>query len=556
MKRDFTTDTKNELIQLIKETQESEWVSSGWMDWVDDLLTSDVRESWQTLEEYRAKMVDKNNIAVNDIENIWGRVTNFDGVYGQRLAALGELAGIYLEKLTLIREKIRPEAIISTLQGSPDLLRFELQELTDKISLTMDNLKRKRTACEFEKLLVRDAAGNITDYNWEKLGNILEKSADGITDEQYMALIMVVDAMEANDIEKFANMAYISAEGFISRISPVFIELEKRYWDFTQNAALVTLWNPESQLDYDKKEIINQLSKAQILKLISKMEEVTPLIEIFGKHVELSSESENGLLTYKLTLTESDRNAVSSSAAFEEISKALAGENVSKLTFKIFPWGTAEFSEFNLDQYAQMTLEGMKQSSKEVAVNDLVDFMISTGIDKVDSTGLASLIAGQFKNQLDNYEKTVTIDGSINAIDAGNYINAFGISTGIIATEGFATNKMAFVSSVINEKDLMVRLEVYNQSHTDINKGQVLSGLENGGTGLEEYVDWYYKEGGSGEIEEYWGKLAQIKELYQYEQGIKPLPDVKDLSQNQIEELIKKEADPTYEIDDSIMGAN
>ena len=74
--------------------------------------------------------------------------------------------------------------------------------------------------------------------------------------------------------------------------------------------------------------------------------------------------------------------------------------------------------------------------------------------------------------------------------------------------------------------------------------------------GLEEYVDWYYKEGGSGEIEEYWGKLAQIKELYQYEQGIKPLPDVKDLSQNQIEELIKKEADPTYEIDDSIMGAN
>ena len=125
-----------------------------------------------------------------------------------------------------------------------------------------------------------------------------------------------------------------------------------------------------------------------------------------------------------------------------------------------------------------------------------------------------------------------------------------------IATEGFATNKIAFVSSVVNEKDLMVRLEVYNQSHTDINKGQVLSGLENGGAGLEEYVDWYYKEGGSGEIEEYWGKLAQIKELYQYEQGIKPLPDVKDLSQNQIEELIKKEADPTYEIDDSIMGAN
>ena len=31
---------------------------------------------------------------------------------------------------------------------------------------------------------------------------------------------------------------------------------------------------------------------------------------------------------------------------------------------------------------------------------------------------------------------------------------------------------------------------------------------------------------------------------------------VKELSQNQIEELMKKEADPTYKIDNSVMGVN
>ena len=61
---------------------------------------------------------------------------------------------------------------------------------------------------------------------------------------------------------------------------------------------------------------------------------------------------------------------------------------------------------------------------------------------------------------------------------------------------------------------------------------------------------------GSEEIEEYWGNLQELLiEHYvahpNFTQGV-----VKDLSLNQIKELIKKEAEPTYEIDDSVMGIN
>ena len=74
--------------------------------------------------------------------------------------------------------------------------------------------------------------------------------------------------------------------------------------------------------------------------------------------------------------------------------------------------------------------------------------------------------------------------------------------------------------------------------------------------GLEEYVDWYYKEGGSEDIEEYWGKLQEIAIEYRVDHPDFTGGVVKELSQNQIEELMKKEADPTYKIDNSVMGVN
>ena len=122
----------------------------------------------------------------------------------------------------------------------------------------------------------------------------------------------------------------------------------------------------------------------------------------------------------------------------------------------------------------------------------------------------------------------------------------------------------------INEKELYVALEVYNkenegedlevegvkeylsQEYNEDGTPRVLEGWPE----IRAYEDWYFRGMGSEEIDEYWKELTQIKEQYQYEKGISPLSNVKDLSQDQIEELIKKEANPTYEIDDSVMGIN
>ena len=120
----------------------------------------------------------------------------------------------------------------------------------------------------------------------------------------------------------------------------------------------------------------------------------------------------------------------------------------------------------------------------------------------------------------------------------------------------------------INEKELYVALEVYNkenegedlevedvkeylsQEYNEDGTPRVLEGWPE----IRAYENWYFRGMGSEEIEEYLGNLQELLiEHYvahpNFTQGV-----VKDLSLNQIKELIKKEADPTYEIDDSVMG--
>ena len=122
----------------------------------------------------------------------------------------------------------------------------------------------------------------------------------------------------------------------------------------------------------------------------------------------------------------------------------------------------------------------------------------------------------------------------------------------------------------INEKELYVALEVYNkenegedlevegvkeylsQEYNEDGTPRVLEGWPE----IRAYENWYFRGMGSEEIEEYWKTLQKIATEYGRIYPNFTSDAVQDLTLNQIEELIKKEADPTYEIDDSVMGIN
>ena len=78
---------------------------------------------------------------------------------------------------------------------------------------------------------------------------------------------------------------------------------------------------------------------------------------------------------------------------------------------------------------------------------------------------------------------------------------------------------------------------------------RIQSGYEN----IRAYVEWYYQIGGDEVIEEYWNELDDIaieqRRLYQEFTNA----NVKRMSIEQLQELIKKKEDPSYEINMEIM---
>ena len=77
--------------------------------------------------------------------------------------------------------------------------------------------------------------------------------------------------------------------------------------------------------------------------------------------------------------------------------------------------------------------------------------------------------------------------------------------------------------------------------------------LTNGYENIKAYIDWY-TSGGAVEIEDYWSKLEIVRSQYALKYPGYAKVSVLDLSQEQISELIKKERDNTYVMDEKIMG--
>ena len=76
--------------------------------------------------------------------------------------------------------------------------------------------------------------------------------------------------------------------------------------------------------------------------------------------------------------------------------------------------------------------------------------------------------------------------------------------------------------------------------------------IRSGYEAIREYEDWYY-EGGDGDIEEYWSELDKTLGEYREENPGVVKNDARNLTIPQLEELIHKKNDPSYEMNPEIM---
>ena len=66
-------------------------------------------------------------------------------------------------------------------------------------------------------------------------------------------------------------------------------------------------------------------------------------------------------------------------------------------------------------------------------------------------------------------------------------------------------------------------------------------------------MDWYYEEGGGQDIAEYWGNLEDIIIEYKGQNPELELCNAEQMNISQLQELINKKNNPSYEINMEVM---
>ena len=138
---------------------------------------------------------------------------------------------------------------------------------------------------------------------------------------------------------------------------------------------------------------------------------------------------------------------------------------------------------------------------------------------------------------------------------------------------GHPINEEVYVGyDAVDEVELYVQIMAYNEYVRENNTGDKELSLadfeeylssefnEDGSLRIHEgyehiraYVDWYFEAEGDEDITEYWGELTKIVYIYICENPSHSIKVPQEMNMSQIEELIKKKNDPSYEINKEVM---
>ena len=155
------------------------------------------------------------------------------------------------------------------------------------------------------------------------------------------------------------------------------------------------------------------------------------------------------------------------------------------------------------------------------------------------------LITIEYQRQNGTFPRT-----SEHYIEEASYVGYDDIEENEMYVSLVAYNKWNHEHGVEAEELTLADIEEYLSSeYNEDGSLRIQSGYEN----IRAYVEWYYQIGGDEVIEEYWNELDDIaieqRRLYQEFTNA----NVKRMSIEQLQELIKKKENPSYEINMEIM---
>ena len=155
------------------------------------------------------------------------------------------------------------------------------------------------------------------------------------------------------------------------------------------------------------------------------------------------------------------------------------------------------------------------------------------------------LIAIEYRRQNGTFPRT-----SGHYADEAFYVGYDAIRENEMYVSLVAYNKWNREHGVEAEELTLADIEEYLSSeYNEDGSLRIQSGYEN----IRAYVEWYYQIGGDEVIEEYWSELERLLIIFGRENPKITDNDAKSMTIEQLQELIKKKEDPSYEINMEIM---
>ncbi|MBD5499371.1 MAG: hypothetical protein HDR11_16765 [Lachnospiraceae bacterium] len=155
------------------------------------------------------------------------------------------------------------------------------------------------------------------------------------------------------------------------------------------------------------------------------------------------------------------------------------------------------------------------------------------------------LIAIEYRRQNGTFPRT-----SGHYADEAFYVGYDAIRENEMYVSLVAYNKWNREHGVEAEELTLADIEEYLSSeYNEDGSLRIQSGYEN----IRAYVEWYYQIGGDEVIEEYWSELERLLIIFGGENPKITDNDAKSMTIEQLQELIKKKEDPSYEINMEIM---
>lgn len=399
-------------------------------------------------------------------------------------------------------------------------------------------------------------------YDWKKIEEWLKKDADEVTDLEYLAFVDVMSGMSNEDLERLFSKMQLQPGGSYETsclVSGAMEEAARRYLYIAQMEAGLTIFDEHSKYAYDEADVTNELSKAFLIYQVMDSMKVGA-----GKkhNVSITSkEDANGKLTYVANMT-----------VFPDLagtdSKEILGEIVLADTegrvITVNPWGSNTLAQGNLEDCVKATLFSLDSSVGGVLLETAGWEAAGFVLEKIGETvggdigGILSFpvsLVGLGSDLKESCGNSVAIEGAVNILDTSHAVDALGIRMGVVSVTGYGLNEAIYICPRYDEEELYVRVEAYNSVHTEasITVEDVKSAFTNGGEDLKKYVDWYYEEEGDEDITAYWRELTDIVIEYKGQNPELVIGDPDKMNLEQLQELINKKNDPTYEINMEVM---